>query len=227
MKLTHLQKQHAQEVIGTMLKKINTDDKAAATSFDELKQNLSPQATRFAKDLNSLQPDNFDVNRRRIKTRHNSSMVVVRNQTYQTRDGVHDIPPRLVPRSTYRAFQAMNHSLKKDTGRELVIQSGHRSPAYQLFVFLFQLRSNDWNFQETLNSVALPGYSEHADSRKQALDLRTRTFIGPHNMYDFSRTADYTWLKSNAHRFGFSLSYPKENNAGTQFEPWHWRHAKS
>lgn len=224
MELTYLQKQRAQEVIGVMLKKINTDDKAAATSFEELKQDLSPQSQKFASKLNTLQPDNFGVSRHRTKTRRSNDMVVVRNQTYQTRDGVHEIPPRLVPRSTYRAFHAMNHSLKKDTGRELVIQSGHRTPAYQLFVFLFQLRSNNWNFKKTIKSVALPGYSEHADGHKQALDLRTRTFIGPHDMYDFSRTADYTWLKSNAHKFGFSLSYPKENNTGTQFEPWHWRH---
>ena len=38
----------------------------------------------------------------------------------------------------------------------------------------------------------------------------------------FEKSTAYTWLGANAYRFGFVLSYPK-NNAYYQFEPWHWR----
>lgn len=39
---------------------------------------------------------------------------------------------------------------------------------------------------------------------------------------NFEKTKTYKWLKENAHRFGFVLSYPP-NNSYYQFEPWHWR----
>jgi LAS superfamily LD-carboxypeptidase LdcB len=38
----------------------------------------------------------------------------------------------------------------------------------------------------------------------------------------FEKDSAYVWLKDNAHRFGFVLSYPK-GNAYYQYEPWHWR----
>jgi D-alanyl-D-alanine carboxypeptidase len=120
----------------------------------------------------------------------------------------------------------MNKAMKNDIGRKLVIQSGYRSPAYQLFVFLFQLQANDWKAETTLKEVALPGYSEHAGDR-QALDLRAKCFLGPIDTYDFHRTAEYRWLQKNAQRYNFALSYDKNNGSGTQFEPWHWRHQKS
>ncbi|MCA1807775.1 MAG: D-alanyl-D-alanine carboxypeptidase family protein, partial [Actinobacteria bacterium] len=134
------------------------------------------------------------------------------------------IPPRLIPRHTFRSFQAMNHTLKKDIGHELVIQSGYRSPAYQLFIFLFQLKEKDWDVEKTLQTVTLPGYSEHAATDSQALDLRAAKFYGPHDMYEFTRVPSYGWLLKHAGDFGFSLSYPEGNDSGTDFEPWHWRH---
>ena len=42
------------------------------------------------------------------------------------------------------------------------------------------------------------------------------------SLNNFEKSAAYTWLKNNAYRYGFILSYPP-NNAYYQFEPWHWR----
>jgi len=39
----------------------------------------------------------------------------------------------------------------------------------------------------------------------------------------FEKTAAYQWLRTNAYRYGFILSYP-QNNAFYIFEPWHWRY---
>lgn len=225
MRLSYLQKQAAKELIATMLQKIKTDEKAAAVSFDELHSNVSGQARKLSEKVTQLHPARYGVNRSAVAPKETGNLMVVRGQSYTTADGRHKIPPRLVPRHTFRAFQAMNHSMKKDIGRQLVVQSGYRSPAYQLFVFLFQLKSNDWNVEKTLQTVALPGYSEHAAAQQQALDLRAASFVGPHNMYDFSRLPAYRWLNENAHEFGFTLSYPEDNDTGTRFEPWHWRHS--
>lgn len=38
----------------------------------------------------------------------------------------------------------------------------------------------------------------------------------------FSQTEAYQWLRDNAHRYGFILSYP-EGNEFYIYEPWHWR----
>jgi D-alanyl-D-alanine carboxypeptidase len=62
------------------------------------------------------------------------------------------------------------------------------------------------------------GYSEH--QLGTTADFTTKKngemFIG------FDKSPAYAWLKDNAHRFGFTLSYPP-NNKYYVFEPWHWR----
>lgn len=62
------------------------------------------------------------------------------------------------------------------------------------------------------------GYSEH--QLGTAVDFTTSevgaTFSG------FENTPAYLWLLDNAYKYGFILSYPKDNQY-YQFEPWHWR----
>lgn len=38
----------------------------------------------------------------------------------------------------------------------------------------------------------------------------------------FEKTKSYEWLTKNAYKYGFILSYPRQNTY-YQFEPWHWR----
>ncbi len=62
------------------------------------------------------------------------------------------------------------------------------------------------------------GYSEH--QLGTAIDVTTPDIDGLSVKLDASGA--YAWLTSNAHRYGFILSYPK-GNAYYQYEPWHWR----
>jgi len=62
------------------------------------------------------------------------------------------------------------------------------------------------------------GYSEH--QLGTTLDFTTENLGG--GLTNFESTAAYTWLLDNAHKYGFVLSYPKDN-AYYIFEPWHWR----
>lgn len=62
------------------------------------------------------------------------------------------------------------------------------------------------------------GYSEH--QLGTTVDLTTPE-VGE-TFSRFEKTTAYKWLTDNAHGFGFTLSYPK-NNAYYQYEPWHWR----
>jgi len=62
------------------------------------------------------------------------------------------------------------------------------------------------------------GYSEH--QLGTTVDLIT-TGIGG-TLSGFEKTDAYVWLTKNAHKYGFTLSYPEDNQYYV-FEPWHWR----
>ena len=62
------------------------------------------------------------------------------------------------------------------------------------------------------------GYSEH--QLGTTVDL---TIIGVGAaLSGFEKTEAYIWLQGNAYKYGFVLSYPKDNTY-YMFEPWHWR----
>lgn len=62
------------------------------------------------------------------------------------------------------------------------------------------------------------GYSEH--QLGTTVDLTTPEIKGAYA--SFENTAGYAWLKANAYKYGFILSYPKGNGYYV-YEPWHWR----
>jgi LAS superfamily LD-carboxypeptidase LdcB len=62
------------------------------------------------------------------------------------------------------------------------------------------------------------GYSEH--QLGTAVDF-TDTDIGA-ALLGFENSPAYAWLTANAYKYGFALSYPKDNTY-YEFEPWHWR----
>ncbi len=62
------------------------------------------------------------------------------------------------------------------------------------------------------------GYSEH--QLGTTIDLITTGTSG--NLIGFDTTPAYAWVTANAYRYGFVLSYPKDNGY-YMFEPWHWR----
>ncbi len=62
------------------------------------------------------------------------------------------------------------------------------------------------------------GYSEH--QLGTTIDFITTGTGG--RLIGFDMTPAYAWLTANAHRYGFVLSYPKDNGY-YMFEPWHWR----
>lgn len=62
------------------------------------------------------------------------------------------------------------------------------------------------------------GYSEH--QLGTTVDFTTPTVGGM--FVGFDRTKEFEWLENRAWRYGFILSYPK-NNGYYQYEPWHWR----
>lgn len=60
---------------------------------------------------------------------------------------------------------------------------------------------------------APPGFSEHHSGKAFDFNSVERTF---------ENTPEFKWLESNASKYGFKLSYPKNSTKGAGYEPWHW-----
>ena len=110
---------------------------------------------------------------------------------------------------------------KKKTGRTLVIASSYRSYSVQSNIFYNYVAN--YGFTKANTFSARPGYSEHQTGL--AFDLNgsnSATWI----QSSFQYTKEYTWLRANAHNYGFILRYPKGKTSitGYIFEPWHYRY---
>ena len=117
-----------------------------------------------------------------------------------------------VTRKTRDAFVTMaSQALKADI--RLEVDSGFRSYRYQKQI-LERVLARGVPFDQAVQRIAPPGYSEHITG--------TAVDIVPSNG-SFGNTAAYEWLLENAGEFCFRESYPKSNDGGYAWEPWHWR----
>jgi D-alanyl-D-alanine carboxypeptidase len=133
------------------------------------------------------------------------------------------LPPQFLPKKVHERYLEMMSAMERRIGKRLLVESGYRSSAYQLYLFLFYLKNHDYSIRETVKWVALPGYSEHGAPEHQAIDfINSDGISGETDPAAFENLEEYRWLLENAGRFGFVLSYPKAR-PGVTFEPWHWR----
>lgn len=117
---------------------------------------------------------------------------------------------------TANAWTAMQRAAAR-AGAPLEAVSGFRSPHYQASI-IRRKRARGLGIEEILKVNAAPGYSEHHSGR--ALDISCPG--EPPAEESFERTAAFAWLQGHAGRFGFRLSYPRNNPYGIVYEPWHW-----
>lgn len=103
----------------------------------------------------------------------------------------------------------------KEDGIDLWVASAYRSFQYQSelkgrYTVTYGSGANAFSADQ--------GFSEH--QLGTTLDFTTTGLGG--GLQGFGSTPAYQWLTENAHKYGFTLSYP-ENNAYYVYEPWHWR----
>ena len=98
---------------------------------------------------------------------------------------------------------------------QLMVLSGYRS--FEEQVTLKQSYTTQYGVGANQFS-ADQGYSEH--QLGTTVDLTT-TDIGE-DLNTLTESDAYEWLIENAHKYGFTLSYPEENSFYV-YEPWHWR----
>jgi len=105
-------------------------------------------------------------------------------------------------------------------GTPLSILAAYRSYAQQ--ADLFERRVDEMGTSEAGGRVARPGHSEH--QLGTTLDVTTEGAIDVDQAWGASPTGQ--WVASNAHKYGFLISYPSGASALTcyDYEPWHLRY---
>lgn len=103
----------------------------------------------------------------------------------------------------------------KDDGISIWVASAYRSFATQTqlkgaYTVTYGTGANAFSADQ--------GFSEH--QLGTTLDFTTTGLGG--GLTGFGNTPAFTWLQKNAHKYGFTLSYP-DGNAYYVYEPWHWR----
>ncbi len=112
----------------------------------------------------------------------------------------------------------------KNDGIYLVFLSGYRSINLQNEIFYSLKSIRNQEAAERARVSAPPGYSEH--STGFAIDIGDATQRETDFETDFENTEAFKWLKKNAAKFHFKLSFNK-NNKYIDYEPWHWRYEGS
>ena len=121
---------------------------------------------------------------------------------------------------TAKSYRAMRSAAWPE-GIDIRLLSGFRSHDLQEEIF-FEIKSErNQTALERAKVSAPPGYSEHGTG--YAIDLGDGTRPDTHFEEEFESTKAFIWLKNNAARYHFVLSFPLGNLQGVSYEPWHWR----
>ncbi|MDQ5952910.1 MAG: cap protein [Patescibacteria group bacterium] len=122
-------------------------------------------------------------------------------------------------KDTNEALEKMAKDMEKE-GLEIVPTSAFRSFETQKYLF------DEWHKDEDNigdeEAVAKPGHSEHQLGTTVDVSAPGVGYDSAHR--GFYLTREYKWLDSNAHKYGFVMSYPANKKTGYIFEPWHWRY---
>ena len=128
-----------------------------------------------------------------------------------------------VHKDIFKSLLRMRKDAEKD-GIYLVFLSGFRSIKLQEEIFYSLKSLRNQNAAERARVSAPPGYSEH--STGFAIDIGDANFRNTDFEVEFEDTNAFNWLKKNAAKYHFKLSFNK-NNKNIDYEPWHWRYEGS
>lgn len=107
-------------------------------------------------------------------------------------------------------------------GARLAVQSAYRSYSTQRSTFSYWSRVS--GYAAALRSSARAGHSEH--QLGTTIDFRSYGGSAPWYYTDWGTSKAGSWLKVNAWKYGFVMSYPKGRTAITcyAYESWHYRY---
>lgn len=118
-------------------------------------------------------------------------------------------------------FQEMQAAARRN-GIIIAPLSGFRSIAEQEYLFFKIKQQRGQVATQRAEVSAPPGYSEHHTG--YAIDIGDGNTPATNLNPSFEKTAAYNWLKNNAPKYSFELSFNPNNLQGVSYEPWHWRY---
>ena len=121
-------------------------------------------------------------------------------------------------------YKRMSRAAAAD-GVDLIVLSTFRSIELQREIFFEIKAERNQTALERAKVSAPPGYSEH--STGFAIDVGDADRPRSDFEESFENTPSFEWLRRNAHRFHFTMSFPRGNAQGVSYEPWHWRYEGS
>jgi len=135
-------------------------------------------------------------------------LVVLKSANYDNTAGIQ------LRKIAAAALEEMAAAARKD-GVKLSVSSAYRSRSYQ--ANLYDRYVKTMGQEETDKVSARPGYSQHQ------LGLIVDFYPVANS---FAKSAEGIWVKKNASKFGWSLSFPDgyEELTGYSWESWHYRY---
>lgn len=124
--------------------------------------------------------------------------------------------PFILLGSAAKAWSEMSAAAEKEA---VILRpfSGFRSYLHQMVLIERHLKI-ERELEEILTQIAIPGFSEHHSGLAVDVHADGKNVLDE----DFELTSEFKWLQKNASRFNFYLSYPRGNDQGIIYEPWHW-----
>ena len=172
---------------------------------------------RFIEDLNLISSQSTEINNDKRILGHLPYKEILKDKLVL-------IEPNIKVHIDMReSLLKMREDAKKD-GIYLVFLSGYRSINLQKDIFYSLKSSRNQEASERARVSAPPGYSEH--STGFAIDIGDAYKRDTDFEVEFENTEAFRWLKMNAARYHFKLSFNK-NNKYIDYEPWHWRYEGS
>jgi D-alanyl-D-alanine carboxypeptidase len=135
-------------------------------------------------------------------------LVVLRSVNYENAPGI------MLRADAAASLEEMAAAAGK-TGLKLIVSSAYRSRSYQANVYSRYVGTLGVRQADRIS--ARPGYSQH--QLGLVVDFSPVSNV-------FAKSSEGIWVKANASRFGWSLSYPEgyEDVTGYSWESWHYRY---
>jgi D-alanyl-D-alanine carboxypeptidase len=113
-------------------------------------------------------------------------------------------------------------SAARAAGARLSVRSAYRSYATQVTTFQSWVNLHGWAV--AVKESARPGHSEH--QLGTTLDFQSYGGPAPWDVSDWATSKAGAWMKANAWKYGFVMTYPKGKTSVTcyVYEPWHYRY---
>ena len=110
----------------------------------------------------------------------------------------------------------------RNDGAPIKVKSAYRSYGQQASLYRQEVRR--YGLKRGRESVARPGHSEH--QLGTTIDFTSGGSGAPWAWSDWADTNAGSWMKRNAWKFGWIMSYPNGKKAKVcyRYEPWHYRY---